>query len=39
MGSVAAGLSILNTGMEMYGANKDYKAQVEAYKQAQKGLQ
>lgn len=38
MGDVAAGLSILGTGMGMYGANKDYEAQVEAYKQAQKGI-
>ena len=38
MGDVTTGLSILGTGMEMYGANKDYNAQVEAYKQAQKGI-
>ena len=38
MGDITTGLSILGTGMEMYGANKDYEAQVEAYKQAQKGI-
>ena len=39
MGGITAGsMAILGTGMEMYGANKDYEAQIEAYKQAQKGI-
>ena len=39
MGGMTAGsMAILGTGMEMYGANKDYEAQIEAYKQAQAGI-